>query len=126
MGLLDRLTDKMVQGVFGAETVRVPYTELANMVREVFITEKDDAYLNKTLKVAKGGVVFTKEMITDDERYKFHVGTRPNGLLWLPHKPVWILDNQENKFYQLDKDSKWKKFYATVKAFVSAEKSNRH
>lgn len=125
MGLLDKMSDMVIGGITKKETIRLPYEQLASLVTDEFIKGADDAWLGKVLKTAKGGFVITKEIKSKNERYTFHVGTRPRGLLWLNSKPVWILDNEANKFYQLDKDTKWKKFYRAIEAAVSMEKINR-
>ena len=108
------------------ETTRLHYEELSKIVTDEFIKGADDAWLGKVLKTAKGGFVITKEMKSKNERYDFHVGTRPRGLVWLASKPVWILDNEANRFYQLDKDIKWKKFYKAIEVAVNMEKINRN
>lgn len=125
MGLMGKMSDMVTGHITKRETIRLPYEELARIIADEFIKGADDAWLSKVLKTAKGGVVFTKDMKSENERYHFHVGTRPRGLLWLASKPVWILDNEANRFYQLDKNSKWKKFYKAVEVAVNMEKINR-
>ena len=125
MGLVDKMSDMVIGGITKKETIRLPYEELAKLVTDEFIKGADDAWLGKVLKTAKGGVVFNKDMKSENERYELHVGTRPRGLLWLASKPVWILDNETNRFYQLDKNTKWKKFYKAVEAAVKMERINR-
>ncbi len=126
MGLVDKMSDMVVGGITKKETIRLPYEELAKIVTDEFIKGVDDARLGKVLKTAKGGVVFCKEMKSENGRYVFYVGTRPRGLLWLASKPAWILDNEANKFYQLDKNIKWKKFYKTIKVAANMERINRN
>ena len=126
MGLLNKLGDLAVKGMTRAETVRVPYEELAKFVDAEFIRGADDGFLAQVKKAAKGGVLFPKELKSVNKRYDFRVGTRPNGLLWLSSKPVWVFDNEVNKFYQLDKNLHWKKFYKAVEAFIAREKINRN
>lgn len=126
MGLFDKMSDMVVGSITKKETIRLPYEELAKFVTDEFIKGADDAWLGKVLKTAKGGLVIAKDMKSKTGRYDFHVGTRPRGLLWLASKPVWILDNEENKFYQLDKDTKWKKFYKATEVAVHMEKINRN
>lgn len=126
MGLVGKMSDMVVGGITKKETIRLPYEELAKIVTDEFIKGTDDAWLGKVLKTAKGGFVITKEMKSKNERYDFHVGTRPRGLVWLASKPVWILDNEANRFYQLDKDIRWKKFYNAIEVAVNMEKNNRN
>lgn len=126
MGIIGKMDDLVVRGITKKETIRLPYEELAKIVTDEFIKGTDDIWLRKVLKTAKGGFLFPKDMQSKNERYDFHVGTRPHGLVWLGSKPVWILDNEANKFYQLDKNIKWKKFYKTIEAAVKMEKINRN
>lgn len=127
MGLIDKISDMVVGGITKKETIRLPYEELVKIVKDEFIKGADDASLKKVKKTAKGGfMIISKEMKSKNERYAFHVGTRPYGLVWLASKPVWILDNEANKFYQLDKDTKWKKFYKAIDVAVKMEKINRN
>ena len=125
MGLLDKISDMAIGGLTKKETIRLPYEEVAKIVTEEFIKGADDAGLKKVLKTAKGGFLIDKEMKSQNERYDFHVGSRPHGLVWLASKPVWVFDREENKFYQLDKDLKWKKFYKSIETAVKMEKINR-
>ena len=126
MGLLDKIGDAAVKGLTSTETIRLSYEDLAKIVEREFIYGSDDAFLAKVRKTAKGGFVIPKEMKSKNGKYDFHVGTRPNGLLWLSSKPVWLLDREANKFYQLDKNLKWKKFYKAVETAVNKEKTNRN
>lgn len=126
MGFIDKMSDMVIGGITKIETIRLPYEELAKIVTDEFIKGADDVWLGKVLKTAKGGFMFNKEMKSKNERYNFHVGTRPRGLVWLASKPVWILDNEANRFYQLDKDTKWKKFYKAIEVAVKMEKINRN
>ena len=125
MGLFDKMSDMAIGGLTKKETIRLPYEEMAKIVTEEFIKGADDSELAKVMKTAKGGFLFDKEMKSKSERYDFHVGTRPHGLVWLASKPVWVLDCEANKFYQLDKDLKWKKFYKAIETAVKMEKINR-
>lgn len=125
MGLIGKIDDAVVKGMTGAKTIRLPYEDLVKIVYEEFICGAGEAFLVKVKKTAKGGVVFPKEMKSANERYDFRVGTRPNGLLWLSSKPVWIFDREANIFYQLDNNLKWKKFYKAVEAAVTGEMLNR-
>lgn len=125
MSIFDRLNDAAVAALTQQETIRLPYTELVKIVAEEFIAGADDAFLEKVKKTAKGGfAIFPKELTSSNERYTFHVGTRHKPI-WLSSKPVWILDNQTNTFYQLDKSIRWKKFYNAVDAAIKMEKINR-
>ena len=127
MGFINKIGDSIIKGATQAETLRLPYAELANIVDQEFIRGADDAFLKKVKKTAKGGgLFFNREMKSKNERFDFHVGTRPYGLAWLPSKPVWVFDREENKFYQLDKNLKWKKFYKAVLETIKTEKENRN
>lgn len=127
MGLINKIDDSITKGLTKAETLRLSYAELSQIVDREFIRGADDTFLAKVKKTAKGGgLLLIKEMKSKNERFDFHVGTRPYGLAWLPSKPVWILDREENKFYQLDKNLKWKKFYKAVLESIKAEKANRN
>ncbi|MEE1357067.1 MAG: hypothetical protein UHG68_05815 [Clostridia bacterium] len=126
MGLMDKICDKVVDAASSCETIRMPYEELAKIVEREFISGADDLFLAKVQKTAKGGFAITKQLKSANSRFDFHVGARPNGCVWLPSKPVWILDHEYNKFYQLDKNIKWKKFYNAVAEAVNREKTNRN
>lgn len=125
MGLISKLSDAAINAVTKKETIRLPYEEMANIVEREFIWGADDAFLAKVRKTAKGGFMMRKEMKSADGRYEFYVGTRPHGLAWMASKPVWVFDIETNKFYQLDKNGKWKKFYKMVDAKIKMEKINR-
>ncbi len=126
MGFINKMSDRVVGVITKNETIRLPYEELAKIVTDEFIKGADDAWMSKVLKTAKGGLAITKDMKSKDQRYDFHVGTRPRGLLWLASKPVWVLDNETHKFYQLDKNTQWKKFYKAIEVAVNMEKTNRN
>lgn len=126
MGIIDKVSDLVIGGITKKETIRLPYEELTKIVTEEFITGADDAYLAKVIKTAKGGFIINKDMKSQNERYDFHVGIRGRGLPWFTGKPVWIFDNEANKYYQLDKDKKWKKFYKAIGVAVKMEKINRN
>lgn len=125
MGLFDKLGDAAVKGITKAETIRISYDALSKIVIDAFVVGADDAFLAKVLKTAKGGFAIPKEMKSKEGRYDLHVGARPNGCVWLSSKPVWVFDREVNKFYQLDKDSKWKKFYKAIQSAIQLEKINR-
>ncbi len=127
MGLFDKISDLAVGGITKAETLRIPYDELVKIIQQEFISGADDEFLNKIQKTAKGGFTATyKELQSINERYIFRVGSRPNGIVWLSSKPVWVFDNEANKFYQLDKNLKWKKFYKSIQTAIKMEKINRN
>ena len=126
MGLFETISDKAIGGLTKTETVRISYEELAKIIKREFIDGQDDVFLSKVLKTAKGGFLFDKNLKSKNQRYDFHVGTRPHGLVWLNSKPAWVFDNEENKFYQLDKNIKFKKLYKTIKTLVYNEKYNRN
>ena len=126
MGLLDKVSDSVLKKVTKKETVRVNYEQLTEIVKEHFITGADDEFLNKVLKTAKGGGVFTQRFLkSNSERYTFFVG---GGNRWFlgREKQSYVFDNVENKFYKLDKDRHWKKFYRAVAAAVTTEKMSRN
>lgn len=122
--LLDKISDVAVKGFTGMETIRLPYGELTKIVVREFIYGSDDTFLEKVRKTAQCGFVVPKEMKSKNGKYDFHVKKRPNGLLWLSSKLVWILDCETNKYYQLDKNLKWEKFYEAVETAVNNEKTN--
>lgn len=129
MGLLDKASDSLLHKVTKKETIRIPYEQLAEIVKEKFIKGSDDNFLKKILKTAKGGYFsYTGKYLTSvDKKYTFHVGTRQNNILFLfgGGMEAYVLNNEENKFYQLDKDRNWKKFYKAVVSAVNTEKLNR-
>jgi len=55
-----------------------------------------------------------------------YVGGWNRGWIFGISKMIYILDSELNKFYQLDKDRSWKKFYKTVNTDVELEKINRN
>lgn len=126
MGLLDKIGDSILKKVTKKETIRVNYEQLTELVKEHFINEADDEFLSKVLKTAKGGGVFTQRVLkSNPERYTFFVG---GGNRWFlgREKQSYIFDSMENKFYELDKDRYWKKFYKAVDAAIKAEKMDRN
>ena len=126
MGLLDKVSDFVLKKVTKKETVRVNYEQLTEIVKEQFINGADDEFLNKVLKTAKGGGVFTQKVLkSNPERYTFFVG---GGNRWFfgREKQSYVFDNVENKFYELDKDRHWKKFYRAVDAAIQTEKISRN
>lgn len=125
MGVLNWLEDASVKTLTNKETIRLPYEELAEIVRKELINGADDAFLALVRKTAKGGFLFPKEMKKPDGRYEFHVGALQSGMWLLRMKSVWLLDNEQNRFYQLDKDRKWKDFYRLVDTAIKMERINR-
>lgn len=129
MGLLDKASDSLLKKAAKKETIRISYEQLAEMVTEKFIKNSDDKLLKKVLKTAKGGYFsYTGKYLTSiDKKYTFHVGTRQHNILFLfgGGMEAYIINNEENKFYQLDKDRNWKKFYKSIISAVNAEKLNR-
>ena len=96
------------------------------MVNDEFIKGADDEFLQKVQKTAKGGGWFTKrELRSASGRYRLYVGAWNTGYILGRRKMTYIFDNIENKFYQLDSDWRWKKFYKRVSADVQMEKINR-
>lgn len=126
MGLTDKVGDMLVKGISKKETIRIPYDKLADMVNDEFIKDADDEFLQKVQKTAKGGGWFTKrKLISASGRYRLYVGAWNTGYILGRRKMTYIFDNIENKFYQLDSDWHWKKFYKRVSADVQMEKINR-
>jgi len=125
MGIFDKAGDLLVKKLTNKETVRLPYDKLTEIVNEEFIMGADDEFLDKVLKTAKGGFFkfSERQLESASERYTLKVGS------WNDEIPLgkvtYVIDNVENKFYQLDKDSRWKKFYKSVEAAVQMEKINR-
>lgn len=127
MGIFENLSDKAVEKFANKETIRVPYEQIVEILKEEFIVGADDEFLQKVLKTSKGGNFFTeKKLESKTGRYLFHVGNLQRGIIFGKHKVVWIQDNEANKFYQLDKDRYWKKFYKSVDAAIKMEKINRN
>ena len=128
MGFIDNLGDKAVEKLTGQETIRLPFDKVAEIVKNEFIKGADDDFLKKVAKTAKGGAVKARILSSKNERYEMRVsGDIPNilDLLLGRKKVVWIHDNEANKFYELDKDRKWKKFYKAVETACKMERINR-
>ena len=130
MGLLDKVSDSVLKKVTKKETVRVNYEQLAEIVKKQFINGADDDFLKKICKTAKGGYCsYTgKDLTSVDKNYLFHVGTRQNNILFLVGggMEAYVFNKEEKKFYQLDKNRNWKKFYKSIISTVNAEKLNRN
>lgn len=126
MSLLNKLTDSVVQLTTKQETIRITYTDLAKIVEEEFIIGADDAFLEQVRKTAKGGILFPKELKSANGKYDFRVGALRRGMWLFRMKAVWVFDNDANKFYQLDRDTKWSAFYKTIDATINREKINRN
>lgn len=129
MGLLNKANDLAVQKISKKETIRLSYDKLSEIVNEKFIKGADDDFLKKICKTAKGGYCsyIGKDLTSIDKNYLFHVGTRQNNILFLVGggMEAYVLDNEERKFYQLDKNRNWKKFYKSIIYAVNSEKLNR-
>ncbi len=126
MGVLDKLGDKAVEKFAKKETIRLSYEQMAEIVKKEFIVGADDEFLSQIIKTAKGGTVKAGTLLSKNGRYEMRVaGDIPNilDLLLGRKKVVWVQDNEANKFYQLDKDRKWKKFYKSVETACKMEKS---
>lgn len=130
MGILDRLGDKAVEKITKRETIRLPFDQMAQLVQDWFIAKADDEYLEAVGRTAKcAGVFPVRKMTSKDEKYNWRV----EKLRWSifdvirgRRKVVWILDVDAKKFYQLDKDKDWKKFYNAVDTAIKMEKVNRN
>ncbi len=126
MGIFENLSDRAVEKFAKKETIRVPYEQIVELVKEEFIADANDEFLQKVLKTSKGGNFFTsKKLESASGRYLLHVGNLQRGIIFGKRKCVWIQDNETNKFYQLDKDRYWKKFYKSTDAAIKMEKINR-
>lgn len=126
MGLFDKLGDIAVEKITKKETIRLSYEQIAEIVKDEFIKGADDEFIEKVRKTAKGGNMFTeKKLESKSGRYLLYVGNTQSGLLFGRRKAVWIQDNEANKYYELDKDRKWKKFYKTVESACKMERVNR-
>ncbi len=126
MGLLDNISDSVVKKITKKETIRLTIQQLTEIVKDEFIKGADDEFLGKVLKTAKGGGWVTKKKLASASgRYILHVGSWNRGYILGRRKQTYILDNTENKFYQLNKDGHWKKFYKAVKSEIQMEKVNR-
>ena len=128
MGIFEKFEDAISKRVSGNETIRIPFEQMSKLVYDEFIKGNDDEFLEKVKKTAKGGCMFTeKKLESKTGRYLLQVGGTQRGVLLLgKRKTVWIKDTEANKFYQLDKDSKWKKFYKSVLGEINMEKVNRN
>lgn len=128
MGVFEKFEDAVTKGLSGKETIRVPFEQLSKIVYDEFIKGSDDEFLEKVKKTAKDGCMFTeKKLESKDGRYLLQVGCTQSGVLIFGNrKTVWIKDIEANKFYQLDKDRKWKKFYKSVLGEINMEKINRN
>ena len=126
MGLSNFLADKIVKRVSGAETVRISADALCELVKEHFIMGADDAFLEEVRKTAKGGGIFKNmELLSKNQRYKFFVSNIKKVTIFGIPKNVWILDQEKNVFYELEKEKHWKRFYMTVENMIKLEKINR-
>lgn len=126
MGLLNKVSDSVVQKITKKETIRIPYEQLSEIVNDEFIKGADDDFLKQVRTTAKGGGMITQKNLTSkSERYTLYVGSWNYNWLFGRRKQTYIFDNSENKFYQLNKDRHWKKFYKAVDAAIQAEKINR-
>ena len=126
MGLLNQIEDVAIKKITKKETVRLSCDELVKIVKEEFIYGADDEYLKKVCKTAKGGSVITKkQLVSANGRYKLEVGNIQRGMMFGIRKTVWVFDDETNKFYQLEKDRHWKKFYKATQSAINLEKINR-
>ena len=126
MSLLDKANDSILKKVAKKETIHISYEQLTELVKDEFIKGANDEFLKKVQKTAKGGGWVTKKDLNSASgRYTLHVGSWNTGYIFGRRKQTYIIDNVENKFYQLDKDGKWKKFYKAVCGAIQMEKINR-
>jgi len=121
MGLFNWLEDSVVKATTNRETIRLSYDGMAKVVEQFFIQGANESFLLQVKRVSKGGLFFSKELKSPDGRYTLQVGALQRGLWLLQSKYVWILDDHDNKFYQLDKDRTWKKFNKAVIAAIEQE-----
>ncbi len=123
MGIFENMTDKLVEKVSKRETIRFTAEQMVELVKELFITNANDEFLKQVEDTAKGGNVFTeKRLASADGSYVFEVGNLQRGVAFGQSKTVWIKDMQANKFYEIDKDKNWKKFYQGVCNAVRMER----
>ncbi len=126
MGLLNKVLDGVLKEVTGKETLRLSVDDLIEIVDKEFILGSDDEYLKQLSKTAKGGIA-GKKIDSKDKRYVLEIGALQRGMLITGRrKTVWVFDNETNKYYQLDKDRHWKKFYKAVLSSVNSEKIRRN
>ena len=124
MGLFDKLGDKVVEKLTGKETICLPCENMVQLVSDIFIFGNDEEYLNNLLRIAEGkwykkdGETYFN-ITSADGRYMLKV-TKISG----SKKQVWIQDDAANKFYQLDKDKEWKRFYQAVDARIKMHRIN--
>lgn len=124
MRVMDKLSDKVLEKFTKKETLRLPYDRMAKLVEDFFVTNADDEFLDKIKKEAKGGVITNGVLDSKDGRYQLTVTVHNRGIG--TGKSVWIFDRQSNRFYQLDKDHHFKKFYSAVESAVNMEKIRRN
>ncbi len=92
MGLLNNVTDSLVKKIAKAETIRITYQQLAEIVRDEFIKGADDEFLKKVQKTAKGGGWITKKNLDSASgRYTLHVGCWNTGYILGRRKQTYIL-----------------------------------
>lgn len=126
MGVFEKFEDKVVGKVTKMDTVRLSPDELADKVNDIFIKGASADMLKKVAKTAKGGYFsYSGKWLTSaDGKYRLHVGSRQNNFLFLlgGGLEAYIIDNEENKYYQLEKNRFWKKFYKAVLAKLEQAK----
>ena len=127
MGILNKLGDGFVERLTNSETIRLSYEEMSKLVNDYYIAGADDEYLKKVNVISKGGKIKFRELMSENNRYKYKVSSYPWNVLeaFLKRKSVWIYDNDTDRYYQLDKDTHWKKFYKEIEMLIKFEKINR-
>lgn len=126
MGIIGNLVDKALDKAMKTETINLPFEQLAQIVKDEFMPGADDEFLKKLEKTAKGSLFRAKCLDTASGRYQLYVGVLRGGFNLSGRRNVWIMDREVKKFYQLDKPSKWKKFYKLVRTDVRMERVNRN
>lgn len=123
MGIIDKASDSLIKKIAKKETIRVTYEELANMTDKLFLSDADSAFAKKVVKTAKGGCPVTqKSLKSKSGRYTLFVGN--SKWLFGKSKQTYIYDETERKFYELNKDRYWKKFYKAVLCAASKREFN--
>lgn len=113
MSILDKATDAAVKKISGSDTIRIEPDQLAQMVYEEFISGADDIRLSEIEKVVTGKALLDSSIKSITERYELRVTGVQRGVMFGVRRGVWVLDTEQNKFYQI-KDTEWKEFKAQV------------
>lgn len=128
MGILNKLGDSFVEGLSNSKIIRLSYEEMAKLVNEYFIVGANDEYLDKVRIISKGGKIKFRELMSINGRYKYNVSSYSMDIveIFLKRKSVLIFDKDTNKYYKLDREIHWKKFFKEIEMYIKFEKINRN